>query len=350
MTNKLKYGVLCLLLATTAALGGDMLIRAKGNILFQSGTGVVKMESPLRAGAIKNMDGSGPAPGGVPVGGVVAVVPNLHANLWQPPVSGAVKDGFMRADGQPVPGSCTTCKIPVGTVLPNMVGKYLKGGASTSGTIRTHANVQLAASNINPITTSPTTTGQLTAGGVATTHTHTSNHSHTVNNTTTTHTHPFSHGHTVSLNTDSGHSHEITLASNPNHTHDVHISDNGTLMTFYEGIGSFNIWMVDYTAGGACYNGAIVLWWAGDHAHPVALGNQNNSHQHDTTLSNTGTIATGYANVGHTHTVTNYSGSTATQSVDHTHNLSSVTVGNASPTAIPLDPAYVEVVWVIRVK
>ena len=76
--------------------------------------------------------GSFRGPGAVPIGGMVAIMPSTHANAWQPPATGVIKDGFMRADGNNVP-ACSDCIIPAGTAVPNMVTKYPRGN-TTSGT------------------------------------------------------------------------------------------------------------------------------------------------------------------------------------------------------------------------
>jgi hypothetical protein len=77
-------------------------------------------------------------PGTVPIGGMVAVMPNIDvSNAWQPPASGAIKDGFMRADGTTIAASHRNagCKLAVGTKLPNMVNSYPRGNTtSTNGT------------------------------------------------------------------------------------------------------------------------------------------------------------------------------------------------------------------------
>jgi hypothetical protein len=70
-------------------------------------------------------------PGAVPLGGIVMVMPTTLAAAWQPPVSGVIKDGFMRADGATVPSGQGS---PMqGLTLPNMTG-YFPKGAVTSGT------------------------------------------------------------------------------------------------------------------------------------------------------------------------------------------------------------------------
>jgi hypothetical protein len=80
--------------------------------------------------------GTWQGPGSVPVGGMVAVMPNIDTtNAWQPPASGVIKDGFMRADGTTITQAHVNAgtRLVVGTVLPNMVGKYPRGN-TTSGT------------------------------------------------------------------------------------------------------------------------------------------------------------------------------------------------------------------------
>lgn len=74
--------------------------------------------------------------GAVPIGGMVSVMPSTDASAWQPPSSGVIKDGFMRADGVTIAASHRNagCKLAVGTVLPNMVDRYPKGSATGGST------------------------------------------------------------------------------------------------------------------------------------------------------------------------------------------------------------------------
>jgi len=94
-------------------------------------------------GAKRPVDG----PGAVPIGGMVAIMPNTNANAWQPPATGVIKEGFMRANGHTITAQNVTdgSKFPAGTVLPNMVGNFPKG-ANTSNAA-TGAS-KLVASNI----------------------------------------------------------------------------------------------------------------------------------------------------------------------------------------------------------
>ena len=87
---------------------------------------MVSAGKPLIADTIET-NGGGTPPGMVPLGGTVMVFPHLDAtSAWQPPVSGSIKDGFMLADGAVVPsGEGSPLQ---GKTLPNMMGKYAKGG------------------------------------------------------------------------------------------------------------------------------------------------------------------------------------------------------------------------------
>jgi hypothetical protein len=76
-------------------------------------------------------------PGSVPIGGMVTVMPDIDAvNAWQPPASGIIKDGFMRADGTAITAGHVAlgCKLAVGTLLPNMIQKYPRGNTTSGST------------------------------------------------------------------------------------------------------------------------------------------------------------------------------------------------------------------------
>lgn len=106
----------------------------------ESGTTEKKAEitpaGVLQVNEIKDLAGTGTPPGQVPIGGMVAVMPSTHANVWQPPATGAIKDGFMRADGHTITAQNVTdgSLIPEGISLPNMVDRFTRGTAATSGT------------------------------------------------------------------------------------------------------------------------------------------------------------------------------------------------------------------------
>lgn len=166
-------------------------------------------------------------PGSVPIGGMVAIMPTTHANAWQPPASGAIKDGFMRADGSTVP-TCADCTIPAGTVLPNMVGNFAKGTATTSGTAATAqklvlANIPRISTPYTPVGTNAASGVSGTVGGTDGTHTHTATTSAVLESlrgmfyphTDNRHTAIISVApSTVTVNsTNSGHSHAFSLTA-----------------------------------------------------------------------------------------------------------------------------------------
>jgi len=355
MSNKLKYSLLALLLTATAALGGDLLIKTRGDIIFKSTSGSVKLNSPVRVNSIGGISGVGPTLGGVPVGGVVAVVPNLHANLWQPPATGVVKDGFMRADGNSVPGGCTDCKIPPLTTLPNMVGKYVKGGTTTSGTTTTVSDLTITAAQMPQFSfTNNATTGMVDiTGNTPVTHNHNIDHTHSVSNTTTTHAHAQTHSHGIDFNTDGGHAHSVTLPGTVgSHSHQLNGPDGHTL-AMDAGTGTVvTFQFAQATTNSATYNGPWVAWWDGGHTHSINTAGITADHRHYANLSST-TPGINPSTGTHTHTITNYTtGQSGAISQEHNHTFGSIAIGSASPTAArsPYDIAKSEVVWVIRVK
>lgn len=129
------------------------------------------------------------APGFVPLGGMIAVTPAIDTvNSWQPPATGVIKDGFMRADGNTVPSGQGS---PLqGKALPNMgttsggVNRYPRGSAATSWTTGAYttggANTQaLVLSNIPQLSTSYTPAGTTNTTGSSHSHDITPNpHSH----------------------------------------------------------------------------------------------------------------------------------------------------------------------------
>ena len=241
-------------------------------------------------------------PGSVPIGGMVAVMPNTHANAWQPPAScTTVKDGFVRAgySGSPctVPIGCTDCIIPGGTALPNMntadlgigrtTGAYMKGADTSGGTggansqatnviVGPHADVQVPPHNHN--TFALNAAGQ---GGGGTTTTGDGDHSHS------------------------------------------------PVVGVYVGAGS-------YVNGGLALNAnpvsndANAIWQASFGAHS----------------------AHGHTVPDHTHALSAVSGTVGNQTGSNGDYTMSVSVSAHSVSNNPVnnEPAYVQVVWVIRVK
>jgi hypothetical protein len=131
LAPSLKLEVSGTVKATAAQVDTISNTAGTGAVTFSQGL-TVTSGKVLKADSIQTTSGS-PPQGFVPIGGMVAVMPTTHANAWQPPASGAIKDGFMRADGGTVP-TCTDCIIPAGTALPDMRQRYPKGSnTGTSG-------------------------------------------------------------------------------------------------------------------------------------------------------------------------------------------------------------------------
>ena len=230
-------------------------------------------------------------PGFVPLGGMVAVMPTLHANAWQPPASGAIKDGFMRADGATVSAQNVTdgSVFPAGTVLPNMVGNYPKGDTTSGGT-----------------------------GG-----------STTITSNVTVSTQP--------AFTVPGHYHNtfvLTAAGQTLGTTNV-TSGAGSAHFHYQGYGTTGANGYHITVDTA--NGGVANAGTG-----VTVTGDESSHKHST-------------NIAHTHGSSSVSGSVGYQSGSNGDAVggfaatrsTNVALNNA---AVTYDPPYVDVVWVIRVK
>jgi hypothetical protein len=242
-------------------------------------------QAGIRTDSIQGLSTMSP-PGMVPLGGMIAVMPNVDTvNSWQPPASGVIKDGFMRADGAVVPSGQGS---PLqGKTLPNMtpsVGndRYMKASRATSWTTGVYATggantVTLAPTNIPQLSTNYTPAGTNAASSVS-----------------------------ISVDKTQWNSNQNT------HSHTVNVYGGGATYHQAAGVGS-SISTADNandSAGTGTASSSSVSWTAGS----VASG--------------TGT-ATAQA----------FAGTPAT-----------ITVGTGSPTAINNEAAYIEVVWLIRVK
>lgn len=274
----------------------------------------------------KTFSGGIYGPGAVPIGGMVAVMPTLHANAWQPGATGVIKDGFMRADGHTVTAQNVTdgCLFPAATVLPNMVEKYPRGNI-TSGTPG-GSNTQ--ASNVTISAHSRSTDVALSAHSLSTNVALTANH--TVTQPTFNvpgHYHSIdSTGATLNIDTSSGtHSHAITggyLIDSSTNT--VSIEDSGT--------------------ADAKYGTPTIASSTGGHVHAKAnfggyiglvTGGSNGDASFATTAGTSSAVA------AHVITQPAISAHTITQPAFSDHTVTNNAVNN--------EPAYVEVVWVIRV-
>lgn len=274
---------LLLSLFSSLAFGADHLLYApSGNLILDAKVGsVVKVNKTLRVDNITNLAGTSGAPGMVPIGGMVAVMPNTHANAWQPPATGVIKDGFMRADGAVVP-TCADCVIPAGTTMPNMVSRFPKG-STTSGTTAGSATKNLPGhyhgfGSGSSMTATLGATNVSLASGVANT--------------------DGSHNHTIGMRDDGG----LTSAN-------IQFGSTGNTFAFHSS-GVFGA----QTGGGG--DGKSYL--GGSHNHSVS----------------------GTTNIAHSHTITG--------------NIGLVTGGcdgnSGASCSINVEPAYMETVWIIRVK
>jgi len=279
----MKRIFLLLTLFSSLAFGADHLLYApSGNLILDAKTGsTVKINKTLQVDKIVNLAGTSGAPGMVPIGGMVAVMPNTHANAWQPPATGVIKDGFMRADGAVVP-ACSDCVIPAGATLPNMVSRFPKG-STTSGTTAGSATKNLPAHYHGfGSGTSMTAAGQ-TLG--------TSN---------------------VSLSSGTA------VSPGSEHQHAVVPAENTT--------GGSVLWLSSWSGGGSGASTVNIMGYTqvdGAHTHGVS----------------------GTTNIGHSH---------GSSSVSGTVGLGSGSGGcdgnSGSSCSINVEPAYMEVVWIIRVK
>jgi len=245
---------------------------------------VPTLDSDAKTLTVENITG----PGSVPIGGMVAVMPNIDAaNAWQPPSSGVIKDGFMRADGVTIAASHRNagCKLAVGTKLPNMINSYPRGNTtSTNGT------TGMGGSNAGHY--HGMGSGTLS---VSIDHDHGSQ-SFTSGTVSADHTHTWS-------TTGGGHEHDYV---HPDEGAGVNYGSNYLV----GGLRGFT------TSGG------------GSHSHSGTTSGISANHTHSTPVD-----------------LSNFTGSkTPTGSIG---NVSTGFDGNAAGSN---EPAYVETVWVIRVK
>lgn len=122
-------------------------------------------------------------PGSIPIGGMVAIMNHIDGvNAWQPPASGVIKNGFMRADGTTITQAHRNngCKFSVSTVLPNMTNRIIKGGSTSNSTggsdyVKGHYHSNSAGSNaatsLNFVGGTTSWNGQASYAGYRHTHT-----------------------------------------------------------------------------------------------------------------------------------------------------------------------------------
>ena len=298
--------LLLLALVAGSAFGADQKISApSGNLILDAKAGsVVKVNKTLQVDTIKNFAGTSGAPGMVPIGGMVAVMPTTHANAWQPPADcSTIKDGFMRtsttAGVSCVVPTCADCVIPAGTTLPNMYQKYTRGGG-TSGA-QSGANTQASEVTI-------------------------SDHSFTQ---------PSAHGITQPTFTSPAHYHGFGSGSGlggGSHQHKIQETAGGNFMFVA------NVFNTTGSAGGAGQTAnpnqtaTLIASDYGsipDHGHTGYIGLVNGGVNGNAAMGDSRTTDVGLTN--------NHTGGGVS-----THGVTNNAVNN--------EPAYTEVVWIIRVK
>lgn len=276
--------------------------------------------------------------GSVPIGGMVAVTPNTHANAWQPPADcSTIKDGFMRTSTAAgvactVP-ACSDCIIPAGTTLPNMYQKYARGGGtsgSTGGANTQASNV--AVGNHTALALSNHTALSLNN------HTALSLNAHAITQPAFNipgHYHGMSTGSTLSAST-----------SNSPHYHNLKVTGSGDNYTMWHRIGNYN----SASSDSVTETGFSATQTDGSHSHVISgsLGLVTGGSNGDSAFSATRTTDVALTN-NHSfsqnidaHSFSqNITAHSFSQNIDG-HSVTNNVVNN--------EPSYIEVVWVIRVK
>lgn len=291
--------LLLLALVAGSAFGADQKISApSGNLILDAKAGsVVKVNKTLQVDVIKNFAGTSGAPGMVPIGGMVAMMPATHANAWQPPADcSTIKDGFMRtstaAGAACVVPTCADCVIPAGTTLPNMYQKYTRGGGTSGSTAGSNAG----------------------------------------------HYHGMGSG-TLSVSIDHDHGSQAFGSGNEsaNHVHGGSVDSGG--VDHNHAIGGNLGWLQDTGS----FNSNLRTVGDGNWTYNQSPTQGASAYAHGHTFT-TGGIS---ANHGHTTTVdlSNFTGSKTPSGT-----IGNVSTGFDGNAAGSNEPAYVETVWIIRVK
>ena len=335
---------------SSSASGGNT---AAWGAASSSSSGMMTTGAQTLGGAKTFQDGMF-GPGSVPIGCMIVAMPNIDAvNSWQPPATGVIKDGFMRADGTVINAGHVSqgCLLAAGTVLPNMIQKYPRGN-TTSGTTGgsntftpagTNATSNVAASGlafsgtgINPSSTFAAAGNFTDSVSVPASGLTFSGTSGTYSVSVPGHYHGMGTGATLNITSSGAHIHRFSYGSGQ--------SGSGAQSPY----------------GGLTHDG-MVLSTLSDHTHPagnfsgyigLVTGGVDGNAIHTASGSNTpsGTIAG---------TATGTGTATARSSwfTSTTYTPSGTITGTATAaaqaftgTSSPSEPAYVEVIWVIRVK
>jgi len=327
------------LYAASRTLQGDRIIETTSGVgvtvdgvLLKDGNATIGTAGITTANITSaNITNTLTGPGVVPVGTMLAVVPTFNANSWQPPATGVIKDGYMRADGGTVP-ACADCIIPAGSVLPDMRTKYPKGG-STSGTAGGANTVTIASSNL------PTHThGYSTTTGTEGSHTHAYS---TTSGSGTSHTHgdgTYASASGAVTGTIGG-SDGTHVHGDTGHAHSQYSDEGKSVQEVTAGQGPAIPWN----------SGGIAMFTQSTGTGYAVINSTGSGHGHTFSLSYASNDVSGIsgAEASHTHDV---SGTSNTGTL-HSHSVSGTTDnGGFADTAMNNEPAYMEVVWVIRIK
>jgi hypothetical protein len=258
----------------------------------------------------------------VPIGGMVAVMAST-ANAWAPPTSGQCKDGFARADGVAFSGHATCTGAVITATPPNMTAKYPRGN-TTSGTTggsntttltttqlpaHTHGGTALGVSGSPALTGAVTLTGSVGNGTLGLTNATVSGTGHTHGSGAMTAAITFS-GTSVWME-------EVTSSRTwPTSGYGYTFQGTGTGFSGPSGV-----------TANARGTGASVLGSTAGPSSNVTVG-LTGSVSNGTLAASNGTLATGVGTL-------DVSGSTDSSGTGSSYNS---------------EPAYVEVVWVMRVK
>ncbi len=291
-----------------------------------------KIESWISNSSTGSLNAPVSGPGSVPIGGMVAVMPNIQASdAWQPPASGVIKDGFMRADGHTITAQNVTdgSKLRAGTVLPSMTAKYPRGNTTsgTTGGANTYTPV-----GTNAVSNVPAS-GLSFSGSPATYSVSVPGHYHGM-------------GTGANLSVDINHDHPNTAVSG------AVVPYSGSTSAWVSGGG-----VVTFVGGGAsgtiAVSGGLGTWgkeW-------TVTSNINHGHSWSGSVDLPALGVTAKTPTGSIGLVTGGSNGNAAFSASGTNTPSGSITGTATAAAQAFtgtqgnnEPAYVETVWVIRVK
>lgn len=318
MKKRISIIALLGLTIATIAFGVDKLIdQPSGDLILDSNNQVI-----IKKEIIAQVQ----SPGFVPIGGMVAVMPNV-SGAWQPPASGAVKDGFMRADGSTV----SDAESPLnGQVLPTMTGNTYARGDSTSGGTG-GANSQ--ASNVTVGDHLATTL----EGALADHDDIDIAHGHGF-------TQPSAHGITQPAFNVPGHYHGFGLGSGlTGGSHDHTFQDLGEIFNSDAGPGGIS----SINNYGAAANITPNITSSGDHGHGGTIGLVTGGSNGNAAFAASRSTDVALSNNHSGGAVTSLGTTNKSISAhDFTSNISHSVTNNS----VNNEPKYVSVIWVIRVK